>query len=244
MAEEKIIEDSVDRYKNKNRRNIFTQQRLVPLQKHLKRGNVLDCGCGVGVFVKILQDAGYECDGIDLSRKSIEIGEGKLQIKTLKYGDVQSLAREKKQYDAVIATTLMEHLEDPSMFLQTISKIIHKDGLLVLEFPTVDSLSFEMLKDYWYWIMSPYHLFYYSKISIDILLRRHGFRIIDEAPLNPGWMWAESIANSAGLLVKYNNWRHQDADFVKFSIEIDKIFDKIALFQKRTSSIQIYARKK
>lgn len=242
VLNDEFLKINVNRYLDINKRETFKKIRLKFLQKYLKTGTILDCGCGVGVFVKILQDAGYSCDGFDISKKSIEIGKKFLGLSTLEYREIDDLDKKNKRYDAVLATTLIEHLADPFFFLNSVSKVLKNNGLLVLELPMSDSLSFETMQENWFWIMTPYHLFYYSRKAMQILLSKNNFYIVGEESLNPSWMWAESIANKLNYSEKYWEWRN-DSDFVKYTIEIDKIFDNIAFFQNKSTTRQIYARK-
>ena len=114
-------------------------------------------------------------------------------------------------------------------------------GLLVLEFPSTDSLSFEVLNDYWHWIMAPYHLFHFNRKSMRFLLESKGFHVLGWEASEVNWMWAESIANSSGFLNNYlNKWRC-DSDFVEYSMEVDKCFDFIANGLGKQSVLQVYA---
>ena len=192
--------------------------------------------------MKILQDAGYSCDGIDVAERAIAFGKEKLGLSTIECMDVADLYKLDKKYNAVLAIDILEHLADPVYFLTAVSQVLEDKGLLVVEFPTVSSLSFKMLGEFWYWVMSPYHLYYYSIKAISTLLAKSGFLIIGCEGIAQSWMWAEAIANSLGTLMKYHQWR-QDTDFVKFTIEIDRMFDQVALHIGEPSALSIYARK-
>jgi len=241
-SEETTIASSLGRYLSPERRKIFIEQRLKPFEKHIRSGKVLDCGCGVGIFVKVLQDAGFSCDGIDISDKAIEAGRSQLGLETLKCMRIEDISVQDVKYDAIVATTVIEHLQDPESLIRTAGSLLGKNGVIALEFPTSDSLSFKVMKEYWHWVMSPYHLFYFNRKSMEILLKKCGFEVISFEPISHAWMWAESIANSLGMLKKYSKWR-EDADFVAYSIEIDRKLDEISALFNQTSSIQVYARK-
>jgi ubiquinone/menaquinone biosynthesis C-methylase UbiE len=252
LAEKNILSASLKRYTDPALRHHFLRTRVTPLKKYLRKGmRILDCGCGVGVFVKTLTDLGYACDGIDLSKRSIEYGKKILHLRTLELGTVADLAQKEKRivYNAVLATTLIEHLPDPAEFLHSVKRVLIKGGILVLEFPTPDSLSFRTMGSFWQWVMSPYHLFYFSRISMIKLLRRHGYRILEigHFPTSGGWM--ESLTNRAGLSSQYRSLqRKKDATLI-FSA-VDAMLDKIAMDeldheQKRGPSVlQFYCQLK
>jgi 2-polyprenyl-3-methyl-5-hydroxy-6-metoxy-1,4-benzoquinol methylase len=242
IAEEHILEQSIERYSNLERRRKYRSQYFIPFQRHCSGGRVLDCGCGTGVFVKVLQDAGYSAFGIDISEKAIEMGTSELGVANLQHASIDDFKSD-KPFDAIVALTIIEHLKEPIRFLYKANSLLEPDGIIFSHLPTCDSLQFKKLRDYWYWIMAPYHLFHFSIRSMEILLNQTGFEIMQSYPFYPSWYWAEAIANSQGLLAKYNMWR-KDPDFVKYTIKIDEILDEISLEWGGTSSIQLVAQKR
>ena len=40
------------------------------MKKHIRKGSVLDFGCGFGDFAKHLNDSGYKCDGVELDKEA------------------------------------------------------------------------------------------------------------------------------------------------------------------------------
>lgn len=62
---------------------------------------VLDIGCGVGAFLRLVADRGGEPSGIDASRELIELARERLPIADLRTGDMEHLPYDDNTFDLV-----------------------------------------------------------------------------------------------------------------------------------------------
>jgi SAM-dependent methyltransferase len=99
------------------------------MKKHIRKGSVLDFGCGYGDFAKHLNDSGYKCDGVEVDKKAV-LESQKKSIKVF-----NSLSEVKKLYPTVISLNVLEHIEDDIEVLKNLFNIIENDGSLVLYLP-------------------------------------------------------------------------------------------------------------
>jgi ubiquinone/menaquinone biosynthesis C-methylase UbiE len=113
---------------------------------------VLDLGCGTGVAARaVAKRPGFagRVTGVDLSaylaqaaaRLSAE--EGLTQKVRFEAGDTQSLGFEDASFDAVVAHTLMSHVEDPSAVLAEAARLVRSGGAVGVFDGDFTSLSFE-----------------------------------------------------------------------------------------------------
>ncbi|HSX10022.1 MAG TPA: class I SAM-dependent methyltransferase [Candidatus Saccharimonadales bacterium] len=96
--------------------------------KSLKPTSILDAGCGEGFTLSRLeqQNIGKNLEGIDFLEKAIKIGK-KLHPKLkLRQGDIYKLPYRDNQFDLVICTEVLEHLEDPEKALKELKRITKK----------------------------------------------------------------------------------------------------------------------
>ena len=98
--------------------------------------NVLDIGCGYSAN----KYANVICDTQDLEhfykdKKFIQLKEKKLPFKD-------------KEFDFVIASHVLEHVEDPPFFLNEIQRISSKGGYIEVPTKLEDNLVFENKKDH------------------------------------------------------------------------------------------------
>jgi SAM-dependent methyltransferase len=76
---------------------------------------VLDIGCGDGVLMETLFHKGWNITGIDIYKKSLDTAKKKHTYKKLIKGDIvgvcRKLASEKKKYDLVFCSQVIEHID-------------------------------------------------------------------------------------------------------------------------------------
>lgn len=88
--------------------------------------------------------------------------------------------------------------------------------------------------------MPPYHLVLYSLEGGRYLLERCGFTILFTHHMPKNWYFSASVARKLGISLEAISESIELQSLLK---EIDAIFDFIALKQKKSSSVQIIARK-
>tara|TARA_Y100000590_G_C15628286_1_gene980195 strand:- start:92 stop:883 length:792 start_codon:yes stop_codon:yes gene_type:complete len=99
-----------------------------------KNINILDLGCGSGEIAESLAVLNYTGDAIDNSPKMIEICKKKLA----KYKwniflkDAEKTKFDKKKYDLIIASGLIEYYTNDHILLNEISRLLKKNGKLII----------------------------------------------------------------------------------------------------------------
>jgi len=113
------------------------------LRKHLpiKNAQVLDIGCGGGLFLSLLKREGASVTGIELSdsrahyaatRHGLEIHKQPIESDFWQKGY-------QDQFDAVTLWDVIEHVNYPVQTLQSAVNVLKKGGLLLIDTPCRDS---------------------------------------------------------------------------------------------------------
>jgi ubiquinone/menaquinone biosynthesis C-methylase UbiE len=105
---------------------------LLDTAKELKPTSVLDAGCGEGFTLSRLEanHIGKKLEGVDFFTTAIKIGT-KLHPKiTLKEGNIYKLPYKNNQFDLVLCTEVLEHLEDPDKALKELKRVTKKYVIL------------------------------------------------------------------------------------------------------------------
>ena len=102
----------------------------------------LDVGCGAGLLAEALARLGASVTGIDASPEVIAVArehsiKSGLEI-DYRSGDVQQLDG---RFDLVTSMEVVEHVSDPALFMQALSKRLAPGGLLVLSTPNATAWS-------------------------------------------------------------------------------------------------------
>ena len=98
----------------------------------------LDIGCGGGLLSERIARLGASVTGIDITENSIEIA----KIHAIKSGlninyintDVSLFIKNNssKKFDLVIASEVVEHLDNRNLFFKEVSKLLKNKGILIL----------------------------------------------------------------------------------------------------------------
>lgn len=113
------------------------------IQKVLEKFNartILDVGCGTGEHISRLEKLGFECDGLDLSKRMLSVAKQKVKNAKLFLGDMQNFNLNKK-YDAIICifATFNYNLttKDAIRTLLNFKKHLNDKGMVLLDLHNV-----------------------------------------------------------------------------------------------------------
>jgi len=85
---------------------------------------IIDIGCGEGFIVNYLNRS--DITGMDISKRALSIAKRKNPACNFCAGSVYNLSFKKNVFDLVIATEILEHLDNPDRALQEIKRISKK----------------------------------------------------------------------------------------------------------------------
>ena len=133
------------------------------------------------------------------------------------------------KFDYIFLHGVLEHSFNPSELLKNIKKIAKKNSTIFIKIPSGDSLELEMLNEYNWTSMAPFHRTLFSKKGVSILLNKEGFNEIKFIKTNEkSWGWTRGISWKLGLEKFYEKLRANKI-FKKFDYEIDDMFEKISI---------------
>ncbi|MEX2681006.1 MAG: class I SAM-dependent methyltransferase [Candidatus Sigynarchaeota archaeon] len=104
----------------------------------LESGNdFLDVGCGDGTFCSLAKKTYAHVVGIDISEVAIELAKKKFDIDA-KIMDLNTrLDFKDDEFDTISCLDVIEHVFDPHHLVAEISRILRKNGLLILSVPNI-----------------------------------------------------------------------------------------------------------
>ena len=164
------------------------------LLQHVNVGDrVLHIGCcgdddgfdmewetGVALHKRLSDVVGNKLVGVDVNDRRVKKLQGRGFDVTV--GDAQVLPASLGLFDVVVAGELIEHLENPGLFLSGVQDVLRPGGRLILTTPNVLGALFWLkygvfcCPDPW-----PEHVIYFSRPSIVRLLVRMGFSDVSVA---------------------------------------------------------------
>lgn len=152
----KLKKDNLDSYII--RKEIFN---AVSNASSLFRGKVLDSGCGIMPYKKIILE---NKDIISYIGLDIETALDYDNVKPDYYWDGITMPFENETFDVVISTEVLEHIFNPDVYLIEVKRVLKPGGVLFFTVPFLMSLH-EIPHDY----------YRYTPYSLEMIFKRIGF---------------------------------------------------------------------
>ena len=116
--------------------------KFLPL-KNGKSKKVLEMGCGIGAFAKILNERHFKVDAVDVSPFIVERAKKIHEGINFNIMDIEKNTKITKKYDYIFAFEVLEHLKNPFKVLVNIKKMLKDKGILIFStpFPTKEMLA-------------------------------------------------------------------------------------------------------
>jgi 2-polyprenyl-3-methyl-5-hydroxy-6-metoxy-1,4-benzoquinol methylase len=151
----------------------FKRMGLRWLRKSKPSGRLLDIGSGPGTFLMIAKrDFGFEIQGIEPASEAASMA-NIFDVPTFN-GTVDEFEQQNPgQFDAIVSFEVFEHISNPLTVLLAARRLLKTDGVLILSIPNLDDpycLDQQIAP-----AMPPIHINFFSRRSVNALLRRAGF---------------------------------------------------------------------
>lgn len=162
-------------------RNLTFDRRISFIKKYCPQAkNILEVGCAKGEFLSYLSNC-FNKSGIEINPEGYQHVQKNcpdIRISNIRLDSSEAQIQDCGLYDVVAMWHVLEHIENPNIFIKNISKILAKDGIFIFEIPNGRSLGFKLMKSRWFHLDAPRHFFHYDYSSIEKLVNRHNFEIV------------------------------------------------------------------
>jgi len=148
------------------------------------RLSMLEIGCATGALLSAFAEAGWDATGVEVGASMAAYARSTFGLNVLQ-GTIETAGLQACAFNAVIATHLVEHLNDPRSFLREVRRTLRPDGALWLVTP--NAAGFQALlkgKDWRSAIRD--HLYLFSVRTLRALLSDEGFSV-DHVGTWGGW---------------------------------------------------------
>jgi SAM-dependent methyltransferase len=125
------------------------------------KAKICEVGCGQGYLTYALVKSGFDCTGIDISADAVGLATQRFGAHYF-CGTVSDFCRLNAKPDIVVATELIEHLENPVLFVLTLLSALEERGIIVLTTPNKLPLSHRI----WDTELPPVHLWWFTKTGL------------------------------------------------------------------------------
>jgi 2-polyprenyl-3-methyl-5-hydroxy-6-metoxy-1,4-benzoquinol methylase len=112
-------------------------QLLDEWKPYRKTNRLLDSGCGLGWFLSVARERGWEVYGTEFSQAAVSIcSEKGIHMKE---GALSVSMFEENYFDVITSFEVMEHLNNPHVELRAISRLLRPGGLFYCTTPNFNS---------------------------------------------------------------------------------------------------------
>ncbi|MDR3336261.1 MAG: class I SAM-dependent methyltransferase [Treponema sp.] len=137
--------------------------------------SVLDIGCATGALLARLRERGWKTTGVEISLPQAEYARRERGL------DVRTAPLEENHFDensftAVLASHLIEHLNNPSSLVREAHRILVPGGGLFITTPNIAGFQFRLFRGRWRSAIFD-HLYLFSAKTLKALLAQNGFVI-------------------------------------------------------------------
>lgn len=124
----------------------------------------MDIGCGSGSLLLALRRSGFKnLTGLDPYIKSDIVFNNGVRVFKKEISNMED------KYDLIMLHHSFEHMPEPLQVFRNISRLLNKNGYVLIRTPVTSSYAWRHYGVNWVQIDAPRHLFLYSLKSIEIL---------------------------------------------------------------------------
>jgi len=136
--------------------------------------SLIDIGCATGALLAYLRDLNWRVAGVEISPcAEYAQKERGLDVRNIPLEDIKF---PQESFDIVLASHLIEHLNDPASFLAEVNRVLKKDGFVFITTPNISGFQARLYRGKWRSAIFD-HLYLFSVRTLSKMLKKAGFKI-------------------------------------------------------------------
>ncbi|QQO58106.1 MAG: class I SAM-dependent methyltransferase [Thiohalocapsa sp. PB-PSB1] len=162
---------------------------------------VLDLGCGAAPYIRVLRDNSIEAYGLEIDRYAIRehLADDVRKFVTLYDGSLP-LPFDRDQFESILCTEVLEHVEDYQALLSEISRIARSLALITVpDMTCIVNGSYQGVVP-WHLLESS-HINFFTASNLEPLIKKY-FRNVTPFQLAHSYVNGQFMAGSLGYLAE------------------------------------------
>jgi len=145
-------------------------------EKHEEKSrSILEIGCATGALLSVFASEGWRAVGVEIGPSMATYARSTFGL-DIRTGTIESAGLEARDFDVVIATHLIEHLNEPRSFLKEVHRVLKKEGQLYIVTPNAEGFQSKLLGALWRSAIRD-HLYLFSTHTLRAMLVDEGFLV-------------------------------------------------------------------
>ena len=157
-----------------NNNSALHDKMLQDLEKLTKKRFLVDIGSSIGDFMLQAVRRGWNAEGMDLNERAVNYARQKNKM-NIRLGRFQDMGYSISSIPVIVATGVLEHLNDPKAFLKMVRHYLEPKGLILLKVPNIHSLANIILQEKSPSFDGINHLLAFSVDTLSRLCKQEGF---------------------------------------------------------------------
>lgn len=144
--------------------------------RDLPVGKLLDIGCGVGDFLHVAENKGWQCTGVEPSEEAREIARQRIKGDLLYSEDLNHLPDQ--SFDLITMWHVLEHVDDLKWQVAQLQRLIKPNGRIVIAVPNYRSYDGRFYNAYWAAYDVPRHLNHFNRTVLTKMFKTSGLSLV------------------------------------------------------------------
>ena len=163
-------------------RKYTLNQKLKMIKANVAVGNLLDYGCGTGMFLKQANVKGWKSFGTEPDDGARDLAN---KNKKLAFGTKQELNASDPliTFNAITLWHVLEHVTDLPETLDFFKQKLERNGILIIAVPNYNSYDAKHYNAHWAAYDLPRHLYHFEVKTICQFMAKHGFALHKTYPM-------------------------------------------------------------
>jgi SAM-dependent methyltransferase len=149
----------------------IAHQRAEIIERAVPNGRrILDVGSGSGHFLDVMRERGWTVQGVEPVDESAAIAREQFGL-DVRTSTLEDSGLPEASYDVVSLFHVVEHMQDTTAFVRSVSKWIRPGGSLVIEVPNFAGLARRRHSEQWIHLRPLEHVAHFTPGTLDYLFR-------------------------------------------------------------------------
>lgn len=144
---------------------------------HTAGRTMLDIGAAAGFIMRGFQAEGWDVRGVEPNASMARYGHSQYGLE-IEQSTLESTSIS-KQFDIVTLIQVIAHLVHPNQCMERVSQLTLENGLCLVETWDANSITARVFGRLWHEYLPPSVLHWFNPGSLDKLMNRHGFYLIE-----------------------------------------------------------------
>jgi SAM-dependent methyltransferase len=157
------------------------QKSALVISHTTNKGRILDIGAGIGAFLNEMKGKGWDIEGIEPDYGARQQAKKLFAIDVKPAPELRTLPH--NNFDAITLWHVLEHVESLQDYVALLKQLLKKNGKIFIAVPNYTSLDADLYGNRWAAYDVPRHLYHFTPRSVDVLVQKHGMKIIARKPM-------------------------------------------------------------